>query len=336
MEMFEKKPVITLVGPLDYALAMGDKYSDEGATAHDDKDGDISDKIVVSGLPIDTDKTGHHTVRYDVKNSSGVSANAVVRHVSIINPRLPSGINENTEIQQNPNGRYILAPGQHGLYVFDKLPNERLVKILPYPPFTGTAAVAPDGQKIAVIHSKKVELWDTSSWIMTDSFNAIDDDTDKARVHFISYSPLGDSIATCGSDKKIRLWRSSSLTHLSTIDIVSESVSIKFNKDGTKITDGSRSWYVEDGSVAKTLEPDSDYPWKKAESPPSGGSPWEKVGNEGNEEGSTYPWKKKESETTSKQDELPSYPWSPKGTYVRKDVKDENGQTHTTWDNINK
>lgn len=56
-----------------------------------------------------------------------------------------------------------------------------------------------------------------------------------------------DSIATCGSDKKIRLWRSSSLTHLSTIDIVSESVSIKFNKDGTKITDGSRvgMWKME-------------------------------------------------------------------------------------------
>ena len=49
---------------------MGDTYTEQGATAKDDKDGDISSKISISGS-VNTSKAGKYTITYSVKNSSG-------------------------------------------------------------------------------------------------------------------------------------------------------------------------------------------------------------------------------------------------------------------------
>ena len=54
-------------------LNVGDTYTEAGATAKDEKDGDISSKISISGS-VNTSKAGKYTITYSVKNSSGKTA----------------------------------------------------------------------------------------------------------------------------------------------------------------------------------------------------------------------------------------------------------------------
>lgn len=331
---FKKKPVITLVGSLDNYLAENDKYSDEGATAHDDKDGDISDRIIVSGLPSGTDKSGLYVIRYDVKNSEGVSANTVTRNVTFVSASFSRGNFRNIELQPNSDARYILSSKSTGLYVFDKSSDDKLVKILPYyySDASGSASVSPEG-KIAVINSKNIDIWDPSSWTLKDSFRAIDEDTENGSIYQVLFSPRGDTIATCATDGKIRIWRASSLTPVSVIE---SDTCCKFNTDGTKIGSESKSWYVEDGSVAGNFGTDSGYPWKKSgteEKPASGGTPWQKPYDDGYDN-SSYPFRESESETVQEPDSLPSYPWSKKGTYINSESTDESGKKHSTWERV--
>lgn len=61
-------PTLTLVGKSTMNLKIGDTYSEQGAIAKDDTDGDITDKIQISGS-VNTSKAGTYTVKYTVKNS---------------------------------------------------------------------------------------------------------------------------------------------------------------------------------------------------------------------------------------------------------------------------
>ena len=76
-------PTITLNGTTPQTVEIGENYSDEGATATDNVDGDISSSIVVSSN-VDTSKTGTYYIRYNVKDSSGNSASEVVRVVKVV------------------------------------------------------------------------------------------------------------------------------------------------------------------------------------------------------------------------------------------------------------
>lgn len=69
----DSEPVITLNGESHITLNVGDTYSEQGATAKDDKDGDISSKISMSGS-VNTSKAGKYTITYSVKNSNGKTA----------------------------------------------------------------------------------------------------------------------------------------------------------------------------------------------------------------------------------------------------------------------
>ena len=51
-------------------LNVGEVYTEKGATAKDDKDGDITSSIQISGN-VNTSKAGTYTVKYTVKNSLG-------------------------------------------------------------------------------------------------------------------------------------------------------------------------------------------------------------------------------------------------------------------------
>ena len=42
-------PVITLIGSANVSVTQGDNYTDEGATATDNEDGDLTSSITVSG-----------------------------------------------------------------------------------------------------------------------------------------------------------------------------------------------------------------------------------------------------------------------------------------------
>ncbi len=76
-------PTISLIGESQIVLEAGSTYSDEGATAQDSIDGDISSSIVIGGDSIDTTTLGTYVVTYNVSNSSGTSANEVRRYISV-------------------------------------------------------------------------------------------------------------------------------------------------------------------------------------------------------------------------------------------------------------
>ncbi len=67
------KPEITLKGGAEIKLTLGTTFKDPGATAIDDVDGDISDKIEVSG-EVDSSKEGRYKLTYRVEDSAGNEA----------------------------------------------------------------------------------------------------------------------------------------------------------------------------------------------------------------------------------------------------------------------
>ncbi len=78
-------PVIVLVGDASISLTQGDTYSDQGATASDDSDGDITSQITVTGS-VDTATAGTYTLTYTVHDSAGNEATPVVRTIVIAPP----------------------------------------------------------------------------------------------------------------------------------------------------------------------------------------------------------------------------------------------------------
>ena len=71
----KEEPTITLKGEASITLNVGDTYTEQGATAKDDTDGDISSKITISGS-VNTSKAGKYTISYSVKNSKGKTSTA--------------------------------------------------------------------------------------------------------------------------------------------------------------------------------------------------------------------------------------------------------------------
>ena len=75
-------PVITLLGDPSVTLTVGETYLDDGATASDDTDGDLTASIVtVNG--VDTSAAGSYTVTYNVSDAAGNAATQVSRTVVI-------------------------------------------------------------------------------------------------------------------------------------------------------------------------------------------------------------------------------------------------------------
>ena len=63
-------PVITLLGNAVETVTLGDTYTDAGATAEDDEDGDITALIIVDN-PVNTDSAGTYTITYSVSDAAG-------------------------------------------------------------------------------------------------------------------------------------------------------------------------------------------------------------------------------------------------------------------------
>ena len=64
---------IILNGSASVSIRLGDSYTDAGATATDNVDGDISDRIVVTN-PVNTDRAGTYTITYRVEDLAGNAA----------------------------------------------------------------------------------------------------------------------------------------------------------------------------------------------------------------------------------------------------------------------
>ena len=75
-------PVITLLGDNPVNLYVGDSYTDDGATAIDDVDGDITDDIITIN-PVDTNTIGTYTITYNVSDSAENPADEKTRMVIV-------------------------------------------------------------------------------------------------------------------------------------------------------------------------------------------------------------------------------------------------------------
>ncbi|MGB0525692.1 MAG: immunoglobulin-like domain-containing protein, partial [Flammeovirgaceae bacterium] len=76
-------PIITLNGDVMMELQVGDVFTDPGATAMDDVDGDISANIVVGGDVVDTSTEGTYTITYNVSDAAGNAATEATRTVNV-------------------------------------------------------------------------------------------------------------------------------------------------------------------------------------------------------------------------------------------------------------
>ncbi len=76
------RPVINLIGDSEINLLVDDIYVDDGATAVDNIDGDITNQIITVN-PVNTIEFGTYVVTYNVKDSSGNEATEVTRSVYI-------------------------------------------------------------------------------------------------------------------------------------------------------------------------------------------------------------------------------------------------------------
>jgi hypothetical protein len=88
-------PVLTLLGSATVNLAIGDTYTDAGATATDSLQGDLTSAITTANLPVDTAVAGTTTVTYSV--SDGTQSASLSRSVVIAPPWSAVGVLYGTE-----------------------------------------------------------------------------------------------------------------------------------------------------------------------------------------------------------------------------------------------
>jgi len=70
-------PVITMAGTAQVIVSVGGTYTDLGATATDDVDGDITASMVTTGVSsVNTSTAGDYTITYTVKDDAGNEATA--------------------------------------------------------------------------------------------------------------------------------------------------------------------------------------------------------------------------------------------------------------------
>ena len=81
-------PVIILKGQKTVTINVGGNYTDAGATAHDDVDGDISKSIIIVGA-VDLSMPGNYTLIYNVKDKSGNVAIIMARTVRVVDTTAP-------------------------------------------------------------------------------------------------------------------------------------------------------------------------------------------------------------------------------------------------------
>ena len=95
-------PTITLLGNNPLTVSRGTAYSDPGATATDNVDGDISANIVIGSDAVNTDTQGTYTVTYNVSDAAGNAAAQVTRTVEVVNDAPVIG-----SLSSTPNPAYV-------------------------------------------------------------------------------------------------------------------------------------------------------------------------------------------------------------------------------------
>jgi len=105
------QPTITLTGPSTINIPVRGTYTELGATAFDQIDGDVppNGTITVTGATFDTSPPlgGVHIVNYDFTNTNGVAADEVFRVVNVIPPPLVTLTANSTSITWTTNHNSI-------------------------------------------------------------------------------------------------------------------------------------------------------------------------------------------------------------------------------------
>ena len=81
-------PLITLNGPPTMTIILGGTYTEVGATAMDNLDGNLSNAITIEGI-VDTSSPGTYTVTYTVSDALS-NTTAVARTITIFPDTTPS------------------------------------------------------------------------------------------------------------------------------------------------------------------------------------------------------------------------------------------------------
>ncbi len=79
----ERKPVITLLGDNLVELKVGEAYNEQGATAVDSYDEDISEDVVVTS-DLNVNEAGIYMIKYNVTDEYGKNADEVIRVVYVL------------------------------------------------------------------------------------------------------------------------------------------------------------------------------------------------------------------------------------------------------------
>lgn len=103
-----QEPVIALLGENPTTITKGEVYEDAGATAIDEREGDLTEKITINNQ-VNASAAGTYFVTYDVSDSAGNLADSHTRTVNVINPPadsdgdgVPDG-SDNCVYAYNPN-----------------------------------------------------------------------------------------------------------------------------------------------------------------------------------------------------------------------------------------
>jgi prepilin-type N-terminal cleavage/methylation domain-containing protein len=107
-------PVITLLGNSTVTIEVGSTYTDAGATATDNHDGNITSNIVIDNK-VNPSTVGTYTVTYNVKDNAGNSATPVIRTVNVVSTQKPViTLLGSNPVNLNQGGTYTDAGATNG------------------------------------------------------------------------------------------------------------------------------------------------------------------------------------------------------------------------------
>ena len=94
------KPIITLLGSTPVTIEVHSTYTDAGATALDNYDGDITGSIAIDSTDVDVTTVGSYTVTYDVRDANNNDATQVTRTVNVVDTTKPVIASHADEIEE--------------------------------------------------------------------------------------------------------------------------------------------------------------------------------------------------------------------------------------------
>ena len=248
------KPVITLEGDAEMTLeALESTYTEPGATATDNYDGDITESIVISGS-VNKDVVGDYTIRYNVTDANGNAADEVTRTIHVVDTTKPTIALDNNNVYSMEVFGQIPEFNATAIDSYDGLINVVVTNNI-NPTVVGTYKVtftATDSHNNSKVVEKEFTVVDTTKPVIT--LNGDAEMTLEAKVN--TYTEYG-AVATDNYDGNI----TSRIVREGTVDTdVIGDYTITYNvtdTNGNAADQVTRTVHVKD-SLAPTITVDDD------------------------------------------------------------------------------